>query len=80
MSCELARREQKDEDAKRALELSVLFAAANMQPVHSTIALRLAINLAHKQKNFKTAAFLGKRLLEITTSESAKQAVCSKQF
>ncbi|CAC38349.1 coatomer alpha subunit Cop1 [Schizosaccharomyces pombe] len=74
LSCELERRRLGEEDTKRALELSYYFASADLQPMHSIIALRLAINASHKLKNYKSASFLGNKLLQLAESGPAAEA------
>ncbi|WBW72142.1 coatomer alpha subunit Cop1 [Schizosaccharomyces osmophilus] len=74
LSCELERRKLPEGDVTRALELSYYFASTKLQPVHSIIAHRLAINASHKQKNFKSASFLGQRLLDLAESGPAAEA------
>lgn len=53
------------EQQKRACEMAAYFTHCNLQPVHQILTLRTALNLFFKLKNYKTAASLGRRLLEL---------------
>lgn len=53
------------EEQKRACEMAAYFTHCNLQPVHQILTLRTALNLFFKLKNYKTAASLGRRLLEL---------------
>lgn len=63
------------EEQKRNCELAAYFTHCRLQPVHQILTLRTALNMFFKLKNFKTAASLARRLLELGPSnEVAQQA------
>jgi len=53
------------EQQKRICEMAAYLTHCQWQPVHSVLALRTAQNLFFKIKNFKTAAILARRLIEL---------------
>ena len=59
---------------KRSCEMAAYFTHCKLQPQHQILTLRTAVNLFFKIKNFKTAASLSRRLLELgPKSEVAAQ-------
>lgn len=82
---ELRRKEMKDEDPGRQLELAAYFTHCNMQPKHVALALRSAMTLAFKLRAFATCAHFARRLVELNVDEKmvaqARQvlAACSAQ-
>ncbi|GAB6033480.1 hypothetical protein CHUAL_013365 [Chamberlinius hualienensis] len=68
LSMEVTRKDvSKDtlEDQKRQCEMAAYFTHCHLQPIHLILTLRTALNLFFKLKNFKTAASLARRLLEL---------------
>jgi len=61
------------------MELAAYFTHCKLQPSHSILALRSAMNAAFKAKLFKSAASFGRRLLELNPkpeiSTSARKVV-----
>ena len=51
--------------AKRSAELAAYFTHMRLQPVHLMLTLRTAMNLLFKLKNYRTAASMARRLLEL---------------
>ena len=49
----------------RVCEMAAYFTHCNLQPVHQVMALRTALNLFFKLKNYKTAGSFARRLLEL---------------
>ena len=54
------------EDMKRNCEMAAYLTHCDWQPVHLILALRTAVILFYKLKNFKTAAGFARRLLELS--------------
>ena len=75
---EMKRKEHK-EDPVRAAELAAYFTHSMMQPIHASLALRSAMSLFFKLKNFNTAANFCRRLLELNppvkVAQQAKQVL-----
>lgn len=70
-------RQQKEESANpvRACELGAYFTHCNMQPHHSKLAIKSAMAMSFKLKNFNTAGSFARRLLELNPQpEIATQA------
>jgi coatomer protein complex subunit alpha (xenin) len=68
LSMEMERKElpkTKLEEMKRVCEMAAYLTHCDWQPVHLILALRTAVNLFYKLKNFKTAASFARRLLEL---------------
>ncbi|XP_054718757.1 coatomer subunit alpha-like [Uloborus diversus] len=62
------------EQQKRSCEMAAYFTHCQLESVHRILTLRTATNLFFKLKNFKTAASLARRLLELgPRSEVAQQ-------
>ncbi|KAJ1983510.1 hypothetical protein H4R34_001235 [Dimargaris verticillata] len=60
---------------KRVLELAAYFTHCNLQPMHLQLALRSAMVLHYKQKNYMSAANFARRLLEQAPAQTvANQA------
>ena len=76
LRCELKRREAKD-DPVRAAELAAYFTHCNLQRVHLALALRGAMTMFFKLKNFNTCATFCRRLLELNPDE--KMATQARQ-
>ncbi|KAJ1649424.1 hypothetical protein IWQ61_009489, partial [Dispira simplex] len=72
LSMERARQELagRPDQVKRVLELSAYFTHCVLQPIHQQLALRSAMVLHYKQKNFMTASSLVRRLLELAPAQS----------
>lgn len=68
----MKRREVKD-DAKRAAELAAYFTHAKLQPYHTALALRSAMVIFAKLKNYNSCATFCRRMLEL----NSPQKVCS---
>ena len=83
LRCEIKRREAKDNLA-RAAELAAYFTHCSLQRVHLALALRGAMTIFFKLKNFNTCATFCRRLLELNPDEKmagqARQvlAACEK--
>jgi coatomer protein complex subunit alpha (xenin) len=60
--------------------LAAYFTHFNLQPAHKILTLRTALNLFYKIKNFKSAAVLGQRLLELGPSLEVAQKVKKKKL
>ncbi|KAJ1953200.1 hypothetical protein IWQ62_006052, partial [Dispira parvispora] len=58
------------DQVKRVLELSAYFTHCSLQPIHQQLALRSAMVLHYKQKNFMTASSFARRLLELSPAQS----------
>lgn len=69
----MKRREVASSDAKRSAELAAYFTHAKLQPHHTCLALRSAMTIFTKLKNFNTCATFCRRMLEV----NAPQKVCS---
>ena len=65
---ELKRREIKDDPA-RAAELAAYFTHCNLQRLHMVLALRSAMSIFFKLKNFNTCATFCRRMLELQPDE-----------
>ncbi|QRW04959.1 coatomer subunit beta [Ceratobasidium sp. AG-Ba] len=68
VSIELARRELVQEDpsnVRRSLELAAYFTHCRMQPAHQQIALRNAMTVFLKAKNYAAGAKFARRLIEL---------------
>lgn len=82
INIETLRKETKSE--VRQCELAAYFTHCNMQPIHLVLALRSAMNVHFKAKNFATAASFAQRLLdlnskpEITTLARKVMAACEQ--
>lgn len=72
---EMKRREVASSDAKRSAELAAYFTHAKLQPYHTSLALRNAMTIFTKLKNFNTCATFCRRMLEV----NATQKVCSSE-
>jgi coatomer protein complex subunit alpha (xenin) len=59
------------EAAKRVLELACYFTACGIRPEHLALALRSAMNLAFKLKEYGLAARMARRLIELNPGEPA---------
>ena len=68
LRCEIKRREAKDNLA-RAAELAAYFTHCSLQRVHLALALRGAMTIFFKLKNFNTCATFCRRLLELNPDE-----------
>ncbi len=62
------------EDPARSMELSAYFTHCNLQPMHILLALRLAMALCFKNKNYITSAGMAQRLLELPDMTSERNA------
>lgn len=63
------------DDQKRQCEMAAYFTHCKLQPIHQILTLRTALNMFFRVKNYKTAASLAKRLLELgPRPEVAQQA------
>ncbi|PSN43415.1 Coatomer subunit alpha [Blattella germanica] len=86
LKMELERKRLPKEAQKRSCELAAYLTHCDLQPGHQVLALRTALNLFFKLKNYKTAVSFAKRLLELgPRPEAAQQAklilqVCEKNF
>ena len=63
LNLELLRK--KTSEPKRAVELAAYFTHMNLQPAHTMLALKSAMTVAYKLKNFNTASSFARRLLEL---------------
>lgn len=61
-------------DPARSTELSAYFTHCNLQPAHLLLALRSAMGIAFKHKNFIVAASFARRLLELPDMSSERNA------
>merc|ERR1712232_580304 len=61
-------------DPVRSTELAAYFTHCNLQPVHLLLALRSAMGIAFKHKNFIVAAGFARRLLELPDMSSERNA------
>lgn len=62
------------QDPVRSTELAAFFTHCNLQPVHLLLALRSAMGVAFKHKNYITAAGFARRLLELPDMNSERNA------
>ena len=69
---EIKRREIKD-DPKRAAELAAYFTHAKLESYHTALALRSAMLIFAKLKNYNSCATFCRRMLELNST----QKVCS---
>ena len=65
---ELKRREIKD-DPSRAAELAAYFTHCNLQRLHMILALRSAMSIFFKLKNYNTCSTFCRRILELQPDE-----------
>lgn len=63
----------KVDDQKRSCELAAYFTHFDLGAVHLILALRTALNLAFKMKNYKSASSFARRLLELGPSADVVQ-------
>lgn len=77
LKCELKRKEMKEEDPARQLELAAFFTHAQMLPKHLALSLRSAMTIAFKLKCFQTCAHFCRRLLDLNPDE--KMAAQARQ-
>eukprot|EP00548_Thalassiothrix_antarctica_P002715 CAMPEP_0194130964 /NCGR_PEP_ID=MMETSP0152-20130528/1845_1 /TAXON_ID=1049557 /ORGANISM="Thalassiothrix antarctica, Strain L6-D1" /LENGTH=1291 /DNA_ID=CAMNT_0038825611 /DNA_START=67 /DNA_END=3942 /DNA_ORIENTATION=- len=61
-------------DPVRSTELAAYFTHCNLQPVHLVLALRSAMGVAFKHKNYIAAAGFARRLLELPDMSSERNA------
>ena len=61
-------------DPVRGTELAAYFTHCNLQPVHLLLALRSAMGMAFKHKNYIAAASFARRLLELPDMSNEKNA------
>ncbi|KAJ9518428.1 hypothetical protein QJQ45_018452 [Haematococcus lacustris] len=84
LRCEMKRKELREDDAARAMELAAYFTHCNLQPVHLALSLRSAMSIFFKAKNLATCAHFCRRLLELNLGakvvEQARQVLtaCEK--
>jgi len=84
LRCELKRKELKEDDISRAMELAAYFTHCRLQPVHLALSLRSAMSIFFKNKNLATCAHFCRRLLELNPGqkimEQARQVLtaCEK--
>ncbi len=62
------------EDPVRNMELPAYFTHCNLQPAHILLALRLAMAISFKNKNYITSAGMAQRLLELPDMASERHA------
>lgn len=67
----MKRREVKD-DAKRAAELAAYFTHAKLQPYHTALALRSAMVIFAKLKNYNSCATFCRRMLELNSTQKVR--------
>ena len=82
ISIELARRELVQEDpsnVRRSLELAAYFTHCRLQPGHQQIALRNAMTVFLKAKNYAAGAKFARRLLELNPAAPVVAKVCFKK-
>jgi len=82
---ELARREINLDDnlpanLKRSIELAAYFTHCRLQPVHLQLAIRSAMLLAFKIKNYSSATTFANRLLESGASQTIAAQVIDLQI
>ncbi len=65
---------EKTEDPVRSMELSAYFTHCNLQPAHILLALRLAMAICFKNKNYITSAGMAQRLLELPDMRAERNA------
>ena len=73
LACEMKRKDTPKEDLKAQLELAAFFANCQMQPIHGSLAIRNAMVLFFKAKQFNMAAAFCRRLLELNPSPKVAQ-------
>merc|ERR1712151_473171 len=61
-------------DPVRSTELAAYFSHCNLQPVHLLLALRSAMGIAFRHKNFICAASFARRLLELPDMNSERNS------
>ncbi|KAJ1922602.1 hypothetical protein IWQ60_006417 [Tieghemiomyces parasiticus] len=72
------------DQVRRVLELAAYFTHCTLQPVHQQLALRSAMVLHYKQKNFQSAGNFARRLLElapataVATQARQIQTICDR--
>ena len=71
----MKRREVKD-DVKRAAELAAYFTHAKLEPYHTALALRSAMLIFAKLKNYNSCATFCRRMLELNST----QKVCNSHL
>lgn len=71
----MKRREVKD-DAKRAAELAAYFTHAKLQPYHTALALRSAMVIFAKLKNYNSCATFCRRMLELNSTQKVCNTYC----
>ncbi|KAF0990267.1 hypothetical protein HZS_3940, partial [Henneguya salminicola] len=67
LSLELERRSLQNAP-NRSAELAAYFTQCDLQPTHTVLVLRIAMNLMFKLKNYKTTSVLAKRVLDLAPS------------
>eukprot|EP01028_Stygiella_incarcerata_P005754 TRINITY_DN238_c0_g4_i2.p1 TRINITY_DN238_c0_g4~~TRINITY_DN238_c0_g4_i2.p1 ORF type:complete len:1215 (-),score=306.65 TRINITY_DN238_c0_g4_i2:181-3825(-) len=72
LTLEIQKKEVKN-DPKRVAELAVYFTHCNIQPVHLMLALRSAMVVCYKLKNFKLAGSLARRLIDFAPKQDVLQ-------
>ena len=77
LRCELERRVA-GVDETRSAELAAYFTHAALQPGHAVLALRSAMVLFYKLKNYATGATFCRRLLELNAPQKACPTPTSK--
>eukprot|EP00771_Trimastix_marina_P001265 gnl/Trimastix_PCT/2323.p1 GENE.gnl/Trimastix_PCT/2323~~gnl/Trimastix_PCT/2323.p1 ORF type:complete len:1240 (+),score=493.38 gnl/Trimastix_PCT/2323:133-3852(+) len=63
-------RKTAEQAPERQLEQAALFTHLNLQPVHTMLGLRQAMNIAFKMKNYRTALGFASRLLELAPPQA----------
>ena len=71
----MKRREIRD-DPKRAAELAAYFTHAKLEPYHTALALRSAMNIFAKLKNYNSCAAFCRRMLELNSTQKVGLHVC----
>lgn len=80
LNMELARKDATPKDAPltqqiRSAEMAAYFTHCQLQPIHTILTLRTAVNLMFKLRNFKTCANMCRRLLEMGPQPEVSQQI-----
>lgn len=71
LSMEVERRAVANDDVKRSLELAAYFTHCQLDPAHLQLALRSAMTVHYKVKNYASASTFARRLLELNPPVNA---------
>ncbi|KAF1745417.1 hypothetical protein MXB_5058 [Myxobolus squamalis] len=84
LSIELERRSLEN-NPTRVAELAAYFTQCSLQPSHTVLVLRIAMNLFYKLKNYKTSGVMARRLLDLAPhadicSQARKVLAASEKY